>query len=340
LATSVGDGVQFTDSKWKNPHVWQYSLGFQYELTQSALLDVSYVGSRLYDLGVSKEYDFLTPQQLSLGAAYLNQVVSNPFFGVLPANTALGASPTTIQASLLTPYPQFTNVTDTNNSIGRSWYNSLQVKGVQRLKYGVSLVAFWTYSKDIDATNYTNPQDRSLSHMLDSFDARHRFVISGIYQLPLGPGKPWLNHGLASHIIGGWQVSTTGVVQSGTPMANPSGYYINGDPKLSSGQSLQRWFNTSPQIWQPIPPYALSNVPLNSSSVRLPTAPQFDASLLRIISIREQSQLSLRLSAFNLTNSPFFAPPDTDPTSPLFGVVPQFQINRARILELGARFSF
>lgn len=340
LATNVGDGVQFTSPKWRNPYVWQYSLGFQYELTQSSLVDVSYVGSRLYNLGVSKEYDFLTPQQLSLGAGYLNQVVPNPFFGVLPANTALGASPTTIQASLLTPYPQFTNVTDTNNSIGRSWYNSLQVKGVQRFKHGVSLLVFWTYSKDIDATNYINPQDTALSHMLDSFDARHRFVISGIYQLPFGPGKKWLGHGIASHVIGGWQVSTTGVVQSGTPMANPSGYYINGDPKLSSGQSLQHWFNTSPQIWQPIPPYALSNVPLNSSTVRLPTAPQFDASLLRIISIREQHQLSLRLSAFNLTNSPFFAPPDTDPTSPLFGVVPQFQINRARILELGARYSF
>src|SRR5438445_11051169 len=70
LATNVGNGVQFTSPKWRNPYVWQYSLGFQYELTQSSLVDVSYVGSRLYNLGVGKEYDFLTPQQLSLGAGY------------------------------------------------------------------------------------------------------------------------------------------------------------------------------------------------------------------------------------------------------------------------------
>jgi hypothetical protein len=176
--------------------------------------------------------------------------------------------------------------------------------------------------------------------MLDYSDARHRFVVSGTYQFPFGPGQRWLGTGIASHVIGGWEVSTTGAIQSGTPMTNPYGYYIKGNPKLSSGQSLNHWFNTSPQIWVPIPPYALSNVPVYSSDIRLPSTPQFDASLFRTFSIWRQHQLRLRLTAFNLSNTPFFGSPNTDPTSPLFGVVPPNQVNLPRSLELGAQYSF
>src|SRR6185312_8838848 len=340
LATNVGNGIYFTDPKWKRPYVWQYSLGFEYELTPTLLLNVSYVGSQVKHIGVYKEYDFLSTAQLGLGAGELNQVVSNPFYGVLPANTAIGGQPTIAKASLMTPYPQFTNVTDTSNSIGRSWYNSLQVKGERRFKNGFSLLAFYTYSKEIDATNYINPQDTSLSRMLGPYDARHSLVVSGTYQFPFGPGQRWLGSGMASHIIGGWEVSTTGTIHSGTPMYNPSGYYIKGNPRLSSGQSLKHWFNTSPDIWVPIPPYALSNVPQYSSDVRLPTAPQFDTSLFRTFSIWREHRLRLRLTAFNVSNTPVFGWPNTDPTSPLFGVVPPSQWNLPRSVELGAQYSF
>ncbi|MGH9617267.1 MAG: hypothetical protein ACRD28_11045, partial [Acidobacteriaceae bacterium] len=340
LATNAGNGITFTDPQWKNPYVWQFSLGLQYEISRNLLLDLAYVGSQVRDLAVSKEYNFLTPQQLALGAGYLNQAVANPFYGVLPPNSSIGAQPTITRANLLVPYPQFTNVTDTSDSIGRSSYNSLQIKGIQRMKYGLEFMVFYTYSKDEDATNFTNPQDTQLSNTLDSYDARNRLVVSGIYQFPFGHGRHWLDSGIASQIIGGWVVSTTGVISSGLPMANPSGYFIKGNPKLSSGQTMNRWFNTSPSIWVPIPPYTLSNVPLNNSSIRNPTAPQFDASLFKSFHIWRAHQLEVRISAFNVSNTPFYYPPDNDPTSPTFGQVAIYQMNRPRSIELGARYSF
>jgi hypothetical protein len=341
LATNIGNGVQFTDPNWRNPYVWQYSAGFQYEIKPGLLVEASYVGSQTKNLGVNKEFDFLTPQQLNLGAAYLNQAVPNPFFGVLPANTALGAQPTIEQQSLITQYPEFTNVTMTNHPVGGSWYNSLQLKMEQRFKYGLALQAFYTYSKTMEASNYINPQDTTLSRELTFFDVPHRFVFSGVYQFPFGSGQRWLSHGgIGSFLAEGWQISSTGIVQSGTPLPNPFGYFIEGNPKLSSGQTLQHWFNTSPQIWVPIPPFALSNVPFNNSKVRVYSAPQFDVSITRSFAIRERQKLQLRLSAYNAGNTPIFGAPNTDPTSALFGVVPPSQINLPRSVELGVRYAF
>jgi hypothetical protein len=339
LATQAGNGITFTSPNWKLPYVWQFSLGFQYEIRRNMLLDVSYVGSQGRDLAVNKEYDFLTPAQLKLGAAYLNQVVANPFYGVLPANTAIGAQSTTTQAQRLVPYPQFTNVTDTADSIGRSQYNSLQIKAIQRMKYGIEFMAFYTWSKDMDATYFINPQDSQLKNGLDSFDARNRFIVTGTYQLPFGYGREWLNSGIASSLIGGWIASTTGVIQSGTPMPNPSGYYIEGNP-CPCGRSLNQWFNTSSSIWVPISPYALSTTPLYNTSIRNPTAPQFDASLFKTFHIRESHELKVRITALNVSNTPFYYPPDNDPTSPTFGQVIIYQMNRPRSVELGARYSF
>ncbi len=339
LATQAGNGVTFISPDFKLSNAWQYSFGFQYELSKNMLVDISYVGSLTKNLPVDKEYDYLTPAQLNLGAAYLNQVVANPFYGVLPANTSVGAQSTTTRAQLIVPYPQFTNVTDTADTIGRGHYNSLQIKGVQRLKYGVEFMAFYTWSKNLEANYFNNPQDTQLTDGLDPFDERNLLVLSGSYQLPFGPGHKWLTSGIASILIGGWNASTTGTIESGTPMQNPSGYYIEGNPKLSN-PTFNEWFNTSPSIWVPVPPYALSTAPAYSTSVRNPTSPQFDASLFKTFQLWESHKLELRMTAYNVSNTPFYYPPDNGPTSPTFGQVFIYQDNRPRSVELQARYSF
>lgn len=289
---------------------------------------------------MTKQLDYLTPQQMSLGAAYLNKAIANPFYGYLPANTKLGAQKTITQASLLTQYPQFTSVTENNLSNGSSWYNSLQLKGIQRYKHGLTVMGFYTWSKNMDQLNYINPQDTVLSHGLDTYDIRHYLTFGVTYELPFGEGKPWLTSGIGSHLLGGWQFSGTGNIQSGMPLTNPGGYFIEGNPALASGQSLQHWFNISPSIWVPIPPYTLSNVPTTNSNVRLPTAPQFDATATRYIKIRESQMLRLRLQAYNFTNTPFFGAPNTTPTSPQFGQVLPTQTNLPRTVDIEARYSF
>ena len=161
----------------------------------------------------------------------------------------MGATATTQRRNLLLPNPQFTTITEGAQSLGKSWYNSFQFRAEKRMSHGLTVLLSYTLSKTIEQMAYLNPQDKQLSREIGTYDVPQRLVISGIYEFPVGPRRKWLNHGLASHVIGGWSVNWNMIAQSGIPISFPSGYYIYGDPKLSSGQTLNHWFNTSSSIW-------------------------------------------------------------------------------------------
>ncbi len=339
LGTQVGSAVSFTDSQRVTPNVWQYSLGFQYEARAGLLLEATYAGSQTRQIDVSRDMNHLSAEQLALGTAYLSAAVANPFYGVLSSKTSRGAQSTIQRGNLLLPFPQFTSITMDNTSLGKSWYNSLQVKVERRFQQGLSFLASYTVSKTMEATQYKNAQDASLSRELASFDVPQRLVLSGVYEFPVGPKKKWLGTGLASHIVGGWQFNWVATMQSGTPMPLPD-YYIYGNPKLSQGQSLNRWFDTSSSIWVQRLPDTLRTAPFYSPNIRRHSAPQVDATLIRSFRISEGHQFQLRVSAFNLSNTPIFDFPNTTPTSTLFGVVSNTQLNLPRSVELGFRYSF
>jgi hypothetical protein len=76
-----------------------------------------------------------------------------------------------------------------------------------------------------------------------------------MYELPFGPGKKYLNHGVASKIAGGWQVSGIHRYQSGSPAVinsyvSPTNPYYGGNWRLSlaPGKSV---FPTNPVQWSP-----------------------------------------------------------------------------------------
>ncbi len=339
LATQVGDSITFSDIGRKIPNVWQFSAGFQYELRPGLLIEATYSGSRTRQVQVSKNLNYLTPEQLALGTVYLNQSQPNPFYGVLPANTSRGQQATISRRTLMLPYPHFVNVTMQNQSLGRSWYNSAQVKIEQRFKRGVSFLISYTNSKTMEMAAYRSPQYAELSRELVSFDIPQRLTLSGIWEFPFGRRKAWLKTGIASKFAGGWQVSYSGTVQPGPPMSYPD-YYLYGNPKLESGQSLNRWFDTSREIWVQRPPDTLRTIGLRSPNIRRYSAPQFSTTLTRSFRLGERRRLQLKFTAFNLTNTPIFGFPTTDPASPLFGVVKITQINLPRSMELGFRYSF
>ena len=125
------------------------------------------------------------------------------------------------------------------------------------------------------------------------------------------------------------------------PVALPSGYYLVGDPRLPEGQqSLNKWFDTAPQLWVQQPPDTLRTNKMRSPNLRRDQAPQFNLSVLRTFRLSEVRRLQVKGSAFNLTNTPIFGAPNNSPNSPLFGVVPITQINLPRAVELGGRYFF
>jgi len=291
-------------------------------------------------LQIGKNINVLTADQLALGTLYLNASMPNPFYGVLPASTPRGSVSTVQRRVLLLPYPQFVNINMNAMSRGASWYNSLQLRVEKRFRDGFSALVTYTNSKTMQRTEYLNGQDAVPSRELASYDIPQRLVVSGIWDLPFGRRHSLLRSGPAARLAGGWQVSLISTSQSGTPIALPD-YYLYGDPRLPPDQqTLAKWFDTSPQLRIQRPPDKLRTTKFRSPNMRRNTAPQVNTTLSRTFRVSERQQFQLKVSAFNIANTPIFGAPNNNPASPLFGQVPITQINLPRALELGFRYGF
>jgi hypothetical protein len=89
---------------------------------------------------------------------------------------------------LLLPYPQFTGLTETNLPVGKSWYNSLQVRYDKRLSHGLNLLVSYTHSRWLNATSYLNAQEsitQTPDRTLSGTDTPDRIVVSGNWALPI-----------------------------------------------------------------------------------------------------------------------------------------------------------
>ncbi len=108
----------------------------------------------------------------------------------------------------------------------------MQLKVDRRFRNGLMITNSYTFSRSKDFTNENTgigtPIDFSKSWGLSNFNRTHNYVLTTIYDLPVGPGKHWLSSGAASRILGGWQLSTLFVAQSGLPLSvTASGTLLN-----------------------------------------------------------------------------------------------------------------
>jgi hypothetical protein len=146
---------------------------------------------------------------------------------------------------------------------GWSSYNALRLRLEKRNEHGLYLSANYSWSKSLDdasdagGTNYEtnvpqNVYDLSAEKSLSSYDHRHRGTISALYKLP-----QFHRHGLLDSITSNWSISSLFIAQSGAPFTVNIGSDranvgsgpaqrpdVIADPKLSSGRTVQRWFNT------------------------------------------------------------------------------------------------
>jgi hypothetical protein len=298
--------------------------------------------------------------------AYLTQNVPNPFFGILPATTTIGASANIARERLLRPFPQYDQVFSTTND-GYSWYHSLQVRVEKRFSKGYTFLGAYTYSKFMQATQYLNQDDLRPSEVISDMDFPHRISLSGIYELPFGKGKPVLNgaNSVVEKIVGGWQVSGIYSYQSGGPIGGPnggangwaynnvpgSGLIFTGDFKdialPSDERTIERWFNTDAGFVKPANQQRTARqvrtFPIRFSFLRGDNINNTDLSVIKKTDIREGKILEFRAEFINAFNHPFFNTDNIniDPTSANFGrFVSQTQRNYARRIQMSLKFTF
>jgi hypothetical protein len=121
-----------------------------------------------------------------------------------------------------------------SQSTGFSNFNALESQFNKRFSQGLDTVVAFTFEKclgdsngDFNAENgnegapYEYFFNAKLSKGICTFNVPLVFNATALYQLPVGKGRHWLNHGILSQIIGGWDTNFTILARSGQAF-NPS----------------------------------------------------------------------------------------------------------------------
>lgn len=333
LMTNAGQAVTAFRETLPNGIMHRWSAGFQHELPQRVVADVSYVASRATSLPVSQPVNGVPLQYLSTlptrdqpAINRLTAQVSNPFFPLLPG-TGLAAQ-TVARQQLLRPYPQFTGVSQTATE-GASWYHSLQSRFERRFQNGFTVQGSYTWSKFMEAMDYLNEADARPARVIADQDRPHRFAMSGVYELPFGPKKPLGGNlkGAAGQLAGGWQIQAIYEGQSGAPLGFGN-FILYGDlhdiPLPRGERKIDRWFNTAAGFERGAQNQLANNVrtaSLRFTGVRTQGINIWNASGIKNFQVRERLRFQFRAEFLNAFNHTHFASPNTTVTNTLFGSI-------------------
>ena len=224
LLTAVGSTLQAPlRDRSQTPWNRQWNVTLQRELPWQTAVEIAYVGSEGHDLSTNTESGLnlnqLDPAHMALGSA-LNQLVPNPFFGIV--NSGVLVASQVSRAQLLRPYPQFTDIIPLTATGSTSIYHALQLSVQRRMSGGLMLAGSYAWSKAIEeGESHQNSYDIRASRSVASYDIPHRLVLSALYEVPVRPRAAFRRVRAAvrsTRSLGGWQINGIVTVQSGTPL--------------------------------------------------------------------------------------------------------------------------
>ncbi len=285
-------------------------------------------------------------------------------------------------------YPNLGSITTQDNR-GKSDYHSLQAQYERRLTNGLQFLGGFTWSKTLDDTcgnlDTCAPQlysNYNLERGLSNQDQPYRLTLSMLYELPFGRGKRW-GHDVSRPIdfaIGGWQLNGIYALQAGQPFnvtvdGNPGSTRADRIGSISTHPgSLTNYISAAGFAVPAATIYYntdgsvkgfVFNAPGTGGRdiLRGPGSSNLDLALFKNFSITETLKVQFRVQAYNLTNTPHFANPNSDlggynvgcPTgvttcpnaavltlnpNSQFGVINNVQPFSWRQVELGLRVTF
>ncbi len=269
-------------------------------------------------------------------------------------NQPVAATPGSSRLDVL-PYPVLGGPITTQGNFINSNYNALMVTLNRQFRNGLSLLVNYTWSKALGYTSGDNDDVQNIYNLryqysVTNFDQPQVLNVSGVYDLPFGPGKRFLNNNSWWNrgIIGGWRLAGIWSVASATPVS----VYANNNADTSfvatfyadrvcnpySGvgqQTLTHWFNTSCFVQPPGGQYGSGG----NNGVRGPHTNNVQLSISKIWSIYERSELQLRGDFFNLFNhTQFYISPENVNNASQYGVVTG--VYAARTIQMSLRFAF
>jgi hypothetical protein len=210
--------VSIAPNTGRLPRTFQWSLGFQRELARNTVVDAAYVGNRgawwAAPLLGGLNYNALTPEGLKsqygidvtnkTDTTLLSTQINSPAviarFPYLanPNNVYPGFPATQTLLQALRPYPQWNGIPPfLGPPNGNTWYDSLQIKGTQRISHGLSAQLAYTWQKELtngtnSNTSYVTPSpplindvfNKALDKQISGFSIPQVLIIAANYTTP------------------------------------------------------------------------------------------------------------------------------------------------------------
>lgn len=260
----------------------------------------------------------------------------------------------------LRPFPQYQRF-DVYYSYpaGRYERDSSYLRLEKRTSSGLALTAYYEFSKQMD--DYSGPygiQDyynRRNDWSLTAGSSPHRFSLSYVYELPLGPSREFLPlTDWRRHLVEGWSVSGMTTLASGDPIAlrpqfNNTGNVVDAlhvnvvsgaDPRVARpGPHL--WFD--PAAFAHPPDFTIGDASRTHPALLGPGNQNHDLSLIKRFSLPAERTVEISAAGFNFVNHANWNDPDTTigpPGAPNVNAGRIIGSRGGRVVQLGVRFSF
>jgi hypothetical protein len=337
--SNIAGGPPVVDQNYGRPaRSWQWNVGLQHEIAADLVVEAAYVANRgvwwraanmvdynalqpgilssVYGLDWSSAADrtiLLSSVSSAAAARFRNQI---PYAGFPVTQTV---------AQSLRPFPQFTGLAPTGPPLGKTWYDSLQVKATKRFSRGLDFTWTYTFSKELTLGADNNLGggvlndifNRDTNKQLSSFSRPHIMVFAANYTLPSWGLNRWLDYAVKD-----WTVGAVLQYSSGLPIQAPTSPGNNNNATLLrptystrvEGQPLYledpncHCFDPSRTVvlneaaWTNTPSGAFSPSAAFYNDYRYQRRPSELMSLGRIFRLGEGKQLLIRAEFSNIFN--------------------------------------
>ncbi|HEV2665952.1 MAG TPA: TonB-dependent receptor, partial [Blastocatellia bacterium] len=183
--------------KQRLPSVDAYNVTLQFQLTNSISVEAAYVGNKGTHVfaGDGPQFDVNQPALAGFGTIPRDQ--RRPLFNKFGWTQSIDF---------------FCNCADDR-------YDSAQFKLTKRFSNGYAILAHYTLQRSLQGAQDYFVHDQALNRGVADWNRAHNFVFSQIWELPLGKGKRYLGGAARplDFLIGGWQINSNTIVQSGLP---------------------------------------------------------------------------------------------------------------------------
>jgi hypothetical protein len=368
----AGQSISYGNLDREHARLQRWRAGVQKELGRNMAIEVAYIGTYSDNVDLTIRQDILAAQywnhtqtrNAALATAN-NQNVPNPFFiGNLTslrtsnpalynqlAAQALFTSPTIQKNRLLRPYP---HMSVGNNGLqaqalplGKVRTHAVEVAFQRRFSQGLSLNAAYSGIRAEEWLSVINEYDAAPTQWITSQNARpHRITVNGVWELPFGSGRAFLNNGgFWSKILGGWQTGQTFEWQPG-PLLQFGNVFFYGDVDQIAldDPTLNEWFDTDAGFERSatrVPADFQERLfPLRVDGLRGDATLLLNSSISRSFPLVGRSTLQIRLDAANMLNRQQFANPQLNPTATDFGRVTANANTEPRFLILMSKLTF